>query len=216
VHFGELELHGTKNTLRFAAMRLAPLVVAALAIFAGYKLYTRREIAHAPGVLAASDPEQRDMEAAPVIERGEFRLRPRAEFNATVRILHREDYSVGALAKLVPTDFAVGWGPMSDSAVLADIEISQGNRFYYWRTENWPIERSDIETHSANWHVIPENSSVKDQLGRLRVGSVVELRGRLVDIEGGEGGMRTSLTRGDTGAGACEILLAESVRIAQP
>jgi hypothetical protein len=197
-------------------MRLAPLVVAALAIFAGYKLYTRREIAHAPGVLAASDPEQRDMEAAPVIERGEFRLRPRAEFNATVRILHREDYSVGALAKLVPTDFAVGWGPMSDSAVLADIEISQGNRFYYWRTENWPIERSDIETHSANWHVIPENSSVKDQLGRLRVGSVVELRGRLVDIEGGEGGMRTSLTRGDTGAGACEILLAESVRIAQP
>jgi hypothetical protein len=216
VHFGELELHGAKNTLRFATMRLAPIVVAALTIFAAYKLYSRREIAHAPGVLAASEPEQRDIGSAPVIERGEFRLRPRAEFSATVRILHREDYSVGALAKLVPTDFAVGWGPMSDSAVLADIEISQGNRFYYWRTENWPIERFAIETHSANWHVIPENSSVGRELGRLRTGSVVELRGQLVDIEGGEGGMRTSLTRGDTGAGACEILLAESVRIAEP
>jgi hypothetical protein len=34
-----------------------------------------------------------------------------------------------------------------------------------------------------------------------------------VDIEGGEAGMRTSLSRGDTGAGACEILLAESVRV---
>jgi hypothetical protein len=213
VHFGELELHGAKNTLRFGTMRLAPLAVAALALFAGYKLYSHREVTHAPGVLAAEDPQQRDIESAPAIERGEFRLRPRAEFSATVRILHREDYSVGALAKLVPTDFAVGWGPMSDSAVLEDVEISQGNRFYYWRTENWPIDRADIETHSANWHVIPENSQVGDTLDRLRAGSVVELRGQLVDIEGGDGGMRTSLTRGDTGAGACEILLAESVRI---
>ncbi len=63
-----------------------------------------------------------------------FVLRPRADFNATVRILAREDYSTGELATLVPTDFAVGWGPMSDSAILDDIEISQGNRFYFWRT----------------------------------------------------------------------------------
>jgi hypothetical protein len=167
-------------------------------------------------VLAVGEPEQRDIDSAAIIERGEYRLRPRAEFSATVRILRREDYSVGALAKLVPTDFAVGWGPMSDSAVLADVEISQGNRFYYWRTENWPIDRTGIETHSANWHVIPENSQVGGVLDRLRAGSVVELRGQLVDIEGGDGGMRTSLTRGDTGAGACEILLAESVRIAEP
>ena len=197
-------------------MRLAPVAVAALAIFACYKLYSSREIAHAPGVLVASDPEQRVIDSAAVIERGEFRLRPRAEFSATVRVLHREDYSVGALAKLVPTDFAVGWGPMSDSAVLADIEISQSNRFYFWRTDSWPIERADIEMHSANWHVIPENSAVSSVLGRLRAGSVVTLSGRLVDIEGGDGGMRTSLSRGDTGAGACEILLAESARIPEP
>ena len=197
-------------------MRLAPLAVAALAIFAGYKLYSRREIAHAPGVLAAADPEQREIDSAAAIERGEYRLRPRAEFSATVRILRREDYSVGALAKLVPTDFAVGWGPMSDSSVLADVEISQGNRFYYWRTSHWPISRSDIESHSANWHVIAENAEVGKVLGRLRTGSVVTLEGRLVDIEGEEGGMRTSLTRHDTGAGACEILMAESARIAEP
>ena len=94
-------------------------------------------------MLAAGDPLQR-----------EHRLRgrsssvatsacgPAREFSATVRILRREDYSMGPLASLVPTDFAVGWGPMSDSAVLADIEISQGNRFYFWRTETWPIERA--------------------------------------------------------------------------
>jgi hypothetical protein len=105
---------------------------------------------------------------------------------------------------------------MSDSAVLADIEISQGNRFYFWRTETWPIPRDEIEEHSANWHLIPGNPSVSQVLGGLRAGSVIELRGQLVDIEGSEAGMRTSMSRNDTGAGACEILLAESARVVGP
>ena len=164
-------------------------------------------------MLAAADPIQRSVESAPVIERGEFRLRPRAEFNATVRILRREEYRLGALASLVPTDFAVGWGRMSDSDVLGGIEIRQANRFYFWRTDSWPIGREEIETHSANWHVIPGNDDVRRVLGRLRAGSVVEFRGRLVDIEEQEGGLTTSLSRSDTGAGACEILLASSARV---
>jgi hypothetical protein len=213
MHFGELELHGTKNTLRSRLMRLAPVAVIALASFAVYQLYSSRDIERAPGVLAAEDPLQRELDSSSLVERGDFRLRPRANFSATVRVLRREDYSRGALAKLVPTDFVVGWGPMSDSAVLADIEISQGNRFYYWRTESWPIERDQIESHSANWHVISDNQAVSKVLGELRAGSVVELRGELVDIEGGEGGMRTSLSRTDIGAGACEILLARSARV---
>jgi hypothetical protein len=219
MHLGELELHGAKNTLRSFEplhgfhMRPGPLVVAALAAFSIYWLYANRDIEHAPGVLAGRDPVQRNLESGVAIERDGFMLRPRAEFSATVRVLHREDYSLGPLAKLVPTDFAVGWGPMSDSAVLSDIEVSQGNRFYYWRTESWPIPRKSIEEHSANWHLIPENAAVEDVLEGLRAGSVVELRGRLVDIEGREGGMRTSLSRDDTGAGACEILFTESARV---
>ena len=191
-------------------MRIGPWICAALVAFGIFRWYSTRELERAPGVIAADEPAQRRLDSGDDIERAGFRLVPRAEFRAKVRVLHREDYAVGPLAQLVPTDFAVGWGPMSDSSVLADIEISQGNRFYYWRTDNWPIERRDIETHSANWHVIPENESVRDVLTRVRAGSLVELRGRLVDIEGKEGGMRTSLTRDDTGAGACEILLADT------
>jgi len=197
-------------------MRLTPWLVAALASFAIWRLYSTRDVHHEPGVLAAADPVQQLIDSGPVIERGEFRLRPRAEFDATVRVLHREDYSLGALASLVPTDFAVGWGRMSDSSVLAGIEISQANRFYFWRTENWPIDRAEIESHSANWHVIPDNDLVRSVLARVRTGNVVELRGRLVDVEGREGGMTTSLSRSDTGPGACEILLASSARVLEP
>jgi hypothetical protein len=193
-------------------MRLTPWIIAAMVSFSLWRLYSQRDIPHAAGVLAEADPEQFDFAGA-AIRRGEFTLRPRAGFSATVRILRREDYSIGPLARLVPTDFAVGWGPMSDSAVLQDIEISQGNRFYYWRTDSWPLSREQIESHSANWHVIPGSESVRSTLDRLRAGSVVELEGQLVDIEGQEGGMATSLSRRDTGPGACEILLASSARV---
>jgi hypothetical protein len=196
-------------------MRPAPWIVAAIVLFALWRLYSQRDIARDAGVLAAADPEQHETEGA-AIRRGDFTLRPRADFTATVRVLRREDYSLGALARLVPTDFAVGWGPMSDSAVLAGIEISQSNRFYYWRTRTWPVSRQQIETHSANWHVIAANDAVRDTLERLRAGSLVELRGELVDIEGSEGRMITSLSRSDTGAGACEILLASSARVIEP
>jgi hypothetical protein len=196
-------------------MRLAPWLLAALFMFAVWKLWSGRDIDHPPGVLAADEPWQQVVESAPLVERGAFRLRPRAEFSATVRILRREDYSLGELASLVPTDFAVGWGPMSDSQVLEDVEITQSNRFYYWRTEHWPVDRATIESHSANWHVIPGNPVVKSVLGKLRRGSIVALEGELVDIEGADGSMATSLTRTDTGAGACEVLLATSARIVE-
>jgi hypothetical protein len=193
-----------------------PLICVAALIVGLYRCHGEREIDLSPGVRVAEIPVQTELEAAEPIEILGFRLKPRAEFLAIVRVLRREDYSKGALAGLVPTDFAVGWGPMSDSKVLADIRISQGNRFYYWRTDYWPIPRRDIEIHSANWHVIPADGGVRAALDTLRAGSVVELRGRLVDIEGPETRMSTSLTRLDTGAGACEILLASAVRIVEP
>ena len=135
-------------------MRPVPWIVAALVLLSAWRLYSQRDIGHGPGVLAAQDPQQQEIDGATGIEHGTFVLRPRADFNATVRILAREEYSIGDFATLVPTDFAVGWGPMSDSSILGDIEISQGNRFYYWRTNSWPLSRQEIERHSANWHVI--------------------------------------------------------------
>jgi hypothetical protein len=196
-------------------MRLAPWLLAALVLFALWKLLAGHDIDHPPGILAAAEPTQREIGSAPMIERGPFRLRPRAEFSATVRVLRREDYSLGELASLVPTDFAVGWGPMSDSHVLDDVQITQSNRFYYWRTEHWPVDRATIESHSANWHVIPGNAAVRAVLEELRRGSIVEFEGELVDIEGPQGRMATSLSRSDTGAGACEVLLATAAHIVE-
>ena len=119
------------------------------------------------------------------------------------------------IADLVPEDLALGWGPMSDNTVLTHFEISQGVRFYEWRPRDaLPVARETVISHSANTHVIPANQSVRKELAALRVGQVVHLTGDLVDAKRDDGAwMTTSLTRLDSGAGACEVLLVESVEV---
>jgi hypothetical protein len=161
----------------------------------------------------ADEPRQENLEGAAPIPRSDFELLPRARFDAEVRILSHERYRSGDLADISPLDLAVGWGPMSDSAVLDQLDISQSNRFYYWHFDDEPpIPQREIITHSSNWHIVPADDAVWEELSRVRAGDIVNLSGLLVDIRNSKGQvMRTSLRRTDTGAGACEVLLVETV-----
>jgi hypothetical protein len=196
-------------------VRLTHLAFGAAAMLAVWQFVSSRPIHRDPGEIAVADPLQSELDEPQTLTRGEFQLIPRARFSAEVRVLSRERYRLGALADVAPLDIAVGWGPMSDSAVLADIDIAQGGRFYFWHYDEEPsIGRRDIETHSANWHLVPANDTVWRKLNRLRVGDVVKLDGMLVNLQNPEvGTMNTSLTRGDTGAGACEIVYVEYATI---
>jgi hypothetical protein len=106
---------------------------------------------------------------------------------------------------------------MSDSAVLAKIDISQSNRFYYWHVDEFPIPRREIETSSANMHTIAADDTVRRSLERIRPGQLVHLKGFLVDASRPGGWYwHTSMTREDTGDGACELVYVESVDTVAP
>ena len=125
-----------------------------------------------------------------------------------------EEHHDGLGAREAPVDLALGWGPMSDSAVLAEIAIHQRHRFYYWLTVTFPIPRRDIETHSANMHLIPVSRAVADRLKSARPGHIVNLSGYLVEAHHDDGRRwRSSLTREDTGDGACELVWVETVTL---
>ena len=117
------------------------------------------------------------------------------------------------MADLVPEDLALGWGPMSDNRILKTMDIAQSARFLTWHVRpDTPVSRDTIITHSANTHVIPADRSIQKQLAGVRVGEVVRLTGTLVDATRDDGAqIRTSLTRTDTGAGACEVMLVTDV-----
>ena len=184
-------------------------------LWQGSEDWRLRVVHPADGPIAPDDPKQMDIQDAPVTVLGRWRLTPRARYDITARILSREDYSFDELSDLVPEDLALGWGPMSDNRILREFEITQGARFYSWTPKQaLPIPRQEVIEHSANTHLIPADAVVRHQLKLLRVGQVVHLAGFLVDGARDDGAsIRTSLTRSDSGPGACEILLVEEVEV---
>lgn len=189
-----------------------------LFVLAGALSHWRHRPLHPlPGELAPDAPEQVDLAHGAQLQKGDVTLTTRAHFDITARVLSRADYSWGADARLIPEDLALGWGRMSDSAVLASIEITQSGRFYYWHVNRFPIPRREIETSSANMHMIPADAMVRRELQQVRQGQLVHIEGFLVDASRADGWRwNTSMTRGDTGAGACELIYVESLAIVTP
>ena len=166
-----------------------------------------------PGVHAPDTPQQQALASPDSFALNGYRITPLAKFTIRAKVLSREDYRFGREADLSPLDLALGWGRMSDETVLRNITISQSGRWYRWRTDDFPIPRREIETHSANMHLIPANDRIEDELDDIDAGQVVELRGLLVRADA-EDGWRwvSSLTRDDTGARACELVYVDQVR----
>ena len=195
-------------------MRLLPVVAVLLIGWGGLHHWRHRDVTQPPGVLAPDAPHQVNLTDGASLHRDGMTLATRAYIDLTARVLSREDYTWDAGAKLAPTDLALGWGRMSDSAVLASFDISQSGRFFYWRTKTWPIARNEIELSTANVHMIPADAGVRGALKRVRKGQLVHIEGFLVDASGPNGWRwTTSMTRSDTGAGACELVYVESLDV---
>ncbi|MEE4377254.1 MAG: hypothetical protein V2J55_07050 [Candidatus Competibacteraceae bacterium] len=177
--------------------------------------WNKRAVEQPAGVLVSDQPVQKNLpEKRTVFEKEGFKITPLAEFKAEARVLLREDYFWDDGAAIAPVDLALGWGRMSDNDVLEHLEFSQSNRFYYWSTADFPIPRREIETHSANMHMIPASRTVEKQLKKVRQGNIVRFEGYLVEVYGENGWLwRSSLTRDDTGNGACELIWVEKLEV---
>jgi hypothetical protein len=191
------------------------LLVALLGLMIwGCHAWTRREMHPSPGILVAEEPLQGPAESQDLWTFKGYRFRALASFDIRARVLGTERYRWDRGAELSPIDLALGWGRMSDSAVLDKIHITQGNRWYLWFTAQFPIPQEEIISHSANMHMIPATSFLGARLKDLRVGQVVHIRGNLVSIEGPDDFHWTSsLSRKDSGDGACEVVWVDTLDI---
>jgi hypothetical protein len=198
-----------------AEMKRLLLILLALAAVLAWREWRHSEIVHPPGILVTERPRQSDLARAAALELEGYRLTRRARFEIRARVLSRRDYRWGDEADLAPVDLALGWGVMSDQAVLDRIEITQGGRWYFTRYQlPAPVPDRDIIRHSGNMHMVPASRSVLRELKKVRRGDIVRARGYLVDVDGASGfRWRTSLSRNDTGGGSCEIFYLEQFEI---
>jgi hypothetical protein len=177
----------------------------------GWWWWQGRPLQHPPGILVSQEPMQTDVTGEKTTIVGDFKLTAVARYVARGRVLGRKRYHSGEQSHLVPVDIALGWGRMSDQSILDQLGITMGNRFFFYQWSGAPpISPDEIMRCAANNHVIASNSAVASTISSLRIGSIAELEGWLVDADGPDGfRWRTSRRRDDTGNGACELFFVE-------
>jgi hypothetical protein len=74
------------------------------------------------------------------------------------------------------------------------------------------MPKAEIETHSANMHMIPANDEIERHSNRFAPATWFISRDISSEATGKDGfRWKSSLTRSDTGGGACELILVESL-----
>lgn len=142
-----------------------------------------------------------------------------ATFKVRGRVLQLKDYSASELGGAVsPRDLALGWGPMSNSHLLKHLKIWMSDRYYNYECSDGTVEDTALmAVNSANMHILPANDGVESTLKSVKIHDIVLIEGLLVRMETPEGPtMTSSLTRDDTGPGACEIIWAEKMERQTP
>ena len=169
------------------------------------------------GIIAPQEPMQYGATSTGW-NHGDVHLRQLGEIQVHARVLSTEHYYVGRQAKLSPIDLALGWAEMSDQRVLDQLSVTQGRRWYWLRPkhENLPVSMQVLQAKSANMHIIPGTELAIDVLRKVRAGDVVRFSGVLVEASWPDGARwRSSVSRTDTGDGACELVWVRAITIEQ-
>ena len=193
-------------------------IMLVLGLIGGWHWWTsERSVSLPPGMVAPNEPVQSNLDPPPTFAAKGVTMIARARYDITARVLRKEIYRIDGGADLAPVDLGVGWGAMSDTQVVDQLEFSQMGRFLFWKPKDWksfPLTVPQLISHAAQIHAVPADASIEHKLRKLRPGQIIHLSGYLVDVRG-PGGFtwNTSLRRDDTGAGACEIMWIESVAL---
>ena len=188
------------------------------AVFAGYWLFSQPSAAGAGDPLDWSEEpyqEETDEEAFEVETRkGTVTLTPRAEFDVSAVVAGAERYRLDRESFLSPVDLVLTWGELPEEPYKSQVSYDQSARFYFWRVPTRELDLRYIQAHSSNMHMIPGSANVRRALLSVDPGDEVRVSGYLVDAATAEGyNWRSSLSRTDSGPGACELVWVEELQI---
>jgi hypothetical protein len=168
-----------------------------------------------PGILVSGEPSQ-VLISLPGWELKDFHISPLADFSLRALVVGVSPYWFDRGSAISPVDFAVGWGPMSDPAVIEHFGFSQSGRFLWVRLRRgpYPLPFREAASHLANLHIIPSGPETRKAVKAVRPHDVILLSGYLVEVSGKDGfRWRSSVSREDAGAGACELVWVRQLSI---
>ncbi len=117
-------------------------------------------------------------------------------------------------SRVAQYDVAIAWGNLNEKEIDKHIRYSQSGRWYYYNFDrDVSVSLSYIAEHSANVHLISKDQLVLKKIENLNKNDHIKLKGYLVNVKFDNGIWSSSLTRTDTGNGACEIMYVTDVEV---
>lgn len=114
-------------------------------------------------------------------------------------------------------DLCVVWSDTAFSPLLNKIEFWNGQFTCFTRTNNmnaWALFKGH---QLSNNHLITESSYLRDKIKEIQIGDQIQIKGWLATYQNDRGNKRgTSITRTDTGNGACETIYVNEIEILKP
>ncbi len=152
-----------------------------------------------------------------------YQLTPRAEYVLAGLVVSQYDSSswLDVMHKNDPIniqDVCLVWNENLINRAYQKVSYKSGEFtcFYHWSKYFEPPFKPE---YLGNNHLIPANDKIAYQLKNINISDEIRLKGYLVDYKVSNvdnvslGERTTSLTRNDTGNGACEVLLVTKVEV---
>jgi hypothetical protein len=173
-------------------------------------------------------PQQEASDRAPfttTIKGYTYTLTPRATYDIAGLVVsqHRGDALFNLYHQADPgniRDVCVVWGESIANGSYRKVEFWSGEFTcsFAWSAAVTPPFKPET---ASNNHLIPADAAIARRIGAIQVGDQIRMTGLLVDYQVSKDGRRlfarqTSLTRGDTGNGACEILYVTALTVVAP
>lgn len=163
------------------------------------------------------DPVQIELKKAEAIsiagDSGNVDLSLLAEYTIDAVVKSKKKYS-DYPSQVSIYDLALAWGDLNSEEIDKHINYSQSGRWYYYRYSNESSVSQDyISKHSSNVHIIHKDDKILKEIKDIKENNRVKLEGYLVSVNFINGPWKSSLTRSDTGNGACEIMYVTNVEI---
>ncbi len=147
-----------------------------------------------------------------------FTLTKKASYKIAGLVVSTKHYYSDRNSLLAPVDIALVFGDLYSNSLYKEIKWSQSGRWYWWKYDSsFPRQdNSYISRYSSNNHIIPSNDNLKKAAKSVSRGDIIALEGYLVYVDGKKGEAtfwwNSSLSRGDTGDGSCEVLYLTKLR----
>jgi hypothetical protein len=193
-------------------IRFLSIVLVAVMIFLGSSILGN----NAPYQGSVVQPEQNNLFPLERIvhsgKEGDVEISLKAEYDIRGVVKGKKKYS-DYPSQVSEYDLILAWGDLNKEEYDQHVDYSQSGRWYYYTYDQEFVEKGLIARNSANVHLIAENDEVRKDIRKIRKNDYIRIKGYLVDVHFDNGAWESSMTRGDTGNGACEIILVEEIHI---